>query len=29
MRGNGHVFAHVDWQRMDEAQLDGPAGPRK
>ena len=23
MRGNGHVFAHVDWQRMDEAQLDG------
>ena len=23
MRGNGHVFAHVDWRRMDEAQLDG------
>ena len=23
MRGHGHVFAHVDWQRMDEAQLDG------
>ena len=23
MRGNGHVFAHVDWRRMDESQLDG------
>ena len=23
MRARGHVFAHVDWRRMDESQLDG------
>lgn len=23
MRARGQVFAHVDWRRMDESQLDG------
>ena len=23
MRTRGHVFAHVDWRRMDESQLEG------
>ena len=23
MRARGQVFAHVDWRRMDEFQLDG------